>query len=266
MTISHIEIKNIKGISHECFKVQLKAYKPNLLVAPNGFGKTSIATAFSSMNMKRLDLAENNYHKEDEKLEPALSITVDDQKLTADKSKNEIRKQFDVLVINSGLTPKAKKHFKGAVSSTIEIKPITICKIPNKADFLYKPASAKANFGHNGKILPNISDILKDSRLLEALQGIDLNKFSQARIQTAVQSIIDKVNQENRSAVALSQWILENCIHEIRAVPILNGISERLVQHGAVDSEIEGFFAAYQVACMHADDPREPLVKSKNLA
>lgn len=256
MTISQIEIRNIKGISHENFNVQLKAYKPNLLVAPNGFGKSSIATAFSSMNTKRIDLAEKDHHKENDKLAPELSITVSGQKLIADKTKNEIRQQFDVLVVNSGLTPKAKKHFKGAVSSTIEVKPITICKIPAKADFSYKPADAKAHFGQNGKILPNISDLLKDPRLLDAIQGVDLSKFTQVRIQTAVQAIVDKVNQQNGSAAVISQWILDSCIQELRAVPILNSISERLVQYGAADSDIEGFFAAYQIASIHAADPK----------
>lgn len=256
MTISQIEIRNIKGISHENFNVQLKAYKPNLLVAPNGFGKSSIATAFSSMNTKRIDLAEKDHHKENDKLAPELSITVNGQKLIADKTKNEIRQQFDVLVINSGLIPKAKKHFKGAVSSTIEIKPITICKIPAKADFSYKLYDAKAHFGQNGKILTSISDLLKDPRFLEAIQGIDLSKFTQVRIQAAVQAIVDKVNQQSGSAAVISQWILDNCIQELRAVTILNSISERLVQYGAADSEIEGFFAAYQIASIYAADPK----------
>ncbi|WP_016899491.1 hypothetical protein [Pseudoalteromonas sp. PAMC 22718] len=256
MTISQIEIRNIKGIAHECFKVQLKACKPNLLVAPNGFGKSSVATAFSSMNTKRIDLAEKDYHKENDKLAPELSVTVNGQKLTADKTKNEIRQQFDVLVVNSGLTPKAKKHFKGAVSSTIEVKPITICKIPAKAEFSYKPTDAKTSFGQNGKILPNVSDLLKDSRLLGTIQGVDLSKFTQVRIQTAVQAIIDKVNHQNGSAAFISQWVLDNCIQELRAVTTLNSISERLVQYGAVDSEIKGFFAAYQIASIHAADPK----------
>lgn len=256
MSISQIEIRNIKGISHECFNVQLKACKPNLLVAPNGFGKSSVATAFSSMNTKRIDLAEKDHHKENDKLAPELSITVNGQKLTANRTQNEIRQQFDVLVVNSGLTPKAKKHFKGAVSSTIEVKPITVCKIPAKAEFSYKPADAKAHFGQNGKILPNISGLLKAPRLLDAIQGVDLSKFAQVRIQTAVQAIVDKVNQQNGSAAAISQWILDNCIQELRAVTILNSISERLVQYGAADSEIESFFAAYQIACIHTADPK----------
>ncbi|MCT8988288.1 hypothetical protein [Shewanella phaeophyticola] len=256
MTISQIEIRNIKGISNECFKVQLKAFKPNLLVAPNGFGKSSIATAFSSMNSKRIDLAENDQHKGNDTLAPELSITIDGQKFTADITQNQIRQQFDVLVVNSGLTPKAKKNYGRNPSVSLEIKPITICKIPPKAEFSYKPTAAKANFGQNGKILTNISDLLKDSRLLDAIQGVDLSKFPQVRIQTAVKAIVDKVNQQNGSAAVISQWILDNCTQELRAVPILNSISERLVQYGAADSEIEGFFAAYQIASIHVADPK----------
>lgn len=256
MTISQIEIRNIKGISNECFKVQLKAFKPNLLVAPNGFGKSSVATAFSSMNTKRIDLAENDQHKGNDTLAPELSITIDGQKFTADRTQNQIRQQFDVLVVNSGLTPKAKKNYGRNPSASLEIKPITICKIPLKAEFSYKLTDAKANFGQNGKILPNIAGLLKEPRLLDAIQGVDLSKFTQVRIRTAVQAIIDKVNQQNGSADVLSQWVLDNCIQELRDLPILNSISERLVQIGFADSEIKGFFAAYQVANIHAADPK----------
>jgi len=256
MTISQIEIRNIKGISNECFNVQLKAHKPNLLVAPNGFGKSSVATAFSSMNTNRIDLAEKDHHKEDEKLPPELSITVDGQKLTADRTKNEIRQQFDILVINSGLTPKAKKLFKGAVSSSLEIKPITICKIPEKAEFSYKAAESKENFGSNGKILLNISGLLKDSRLLDAIYGSDLSTFTQRRIQAALTAVIERINQQNGSATAISQWILQTCIDDLRNVSLLSKIGNNLVQVGLANSELEGFFAAYQIATTYTTDPK----------
>ena len=116
MSISEIEINNIKGISSKSFKVQLLPYKPNLLVAPNGFGKSSIATAFASMNTKRMDLAQKDHYKEDTSLLPELIVTVDGKKLIANNKKNDIRQKFDVLVVNSGLITKAKKHFKGSVS------------------------------------------------------------------------------------------------------------------------------------------------------
>jgi len=40
-----IEIENIKGISHKRFQLDILPNKPSLLVAPNGFGKSSIAVA-----------------------------------------------------------------------------------------------------------------------------------------------------------------------------------------------------------------------------
>ncbi len=257
MTISQIEIRNIKGISSNCFKVQLKAHKPNLLVAPNGFGKSSLATAFSSMNTKRIVLADKDHHREDEKLPPRLSITVDGQKLTADRVQNEIRQQFDVLVINSGLTPKAKKHFKGAVSSSLEVKSITICKIPMKAEFSYKPAEYKVDFGSNGKILPNITDLLKDSRLLEVIQGCDLSKLGQKGIQATLTSLVDRINRQKGTADAITQWILDTCIDDLRAVTLLSDMGNRLLQFGFVDSEVKGFFAAYQIASIYQADSKE---------
>ena len=45
MKIKSIEIENIKGISHAKYDLGIIPNKPNLIVAPNGFGKSSFATA-----------------------------------------------------------------------------------------------------------------------------------------------------------------------------------------------------------------------------
>lgn len=257
MTISQIKIRNIKGISDKSFKVQLIPNKPNLLVAQNGFGKSSIATAFSSMNTKRIALDVKDHHMEDEELEPELSIIINGQTLTADSSKNEIRKQFDVLVINSGLTPKAKKHFKGSVSSSLEIKPITISKIPKKTEFSYKTTESKENFGSNGKILPNISDLLKDFRLLEAIRDIDLSKFTQKRIQNALSDFIENINQQKGTSAEISQWILETHRVHLRAMPLLSQLGKRISELGLSNSKVEAFFSAYQIATIYSSSPKE---------
>jgi ABC-type cobalamin/Fe3+-siderophores transport system ATPase subunit len=57
-----IEIENIKGISHKRFELDILPNKPSLLVAPNGFGKSSFAVAFNEMNNRRINLTEDNYH------------------------------------------------------------------------------------------------------------------------------------------------------------------------------------------------------------
>ena len=62
--INVIEIEHIKGIQLKRFELDIQPNKPSLLVAPNGFGKSSFATAFNSMNSRRIVLAEENYHEE----------------------------------------------------------------------------------------------------------------------------------------------------------------------------------------------------------
>lgn len=164
MSISEIEITNIKGIEHKKFQLHLLPNKPNLLVATNGFGKSSIATAFASMNTQRLTLEEKDCYKEDTTLQPKLSITICGQQLSADKSKNDIRTQYDVTVIRSGLLAKGTKGYKGSVRSNLEINPILLfSSIPDKIEFNYKFSTSKSAFGLNGKILPNISDLLLNS-------------------------------------------------------------------------------------------------------
>ncbi|MFD2204181.1 hypothetical protein [Kiloniella antarctica] len=255
--ISEIMIKNIKGISNKTFKVQIQPNKPNILVAPNGFGKSSIATAFSSMNSSRLNLDEKDHHKEDISLLPELSVTLKGQKLTADQTKNDIRNEYDILVINSGLTPKAKKGFRGSVSSSLEVQSIQICKIPDKADFSYKVGDIRAAFGTNGKILPNISQLLKDTILPYVVEGIDFSKFSQKRIKNAIAAVKDKINERDGSSEAIKGWIGENCFADFEAISPLNELTELLRKLGKEISHVDSFLVTYQLAEIHVADTKK---------
>lgn len=257
MNISEMKIRNIKGFSNACFNMQILPDKPNLLVAPNGFGKSSIAAAFASMNTVRMTLLDQDYYKEDTSLPPELSITIGGQKLTADQNKNEIRQQFDVLVIKSGLTPKAKKRFRGSVSSSLEVKPITICKIPEKALFLYKVGDHRVAFGLNGKLLPNISDLLNSSHLIDAIEGFDLSKFGQVRIQSKLKSLIGTINQRNGSAEQIVNWIENNIKDELREISPLYEIGQCLIRRNLAKSEVEAFLAAYQIASLYSEDQKQ---------
>ena len=69
-----IEIDNIKGISNKRFELDISANKPSLLVAPNGFGKSSLATAFNSMNNTRIALHDDDLHSENPANLPKISI------------------------------------------------------------------------------------------------------------------------------------------------------------------------------------------------
>lgn len=257
MSISQIEITNIKGIPYQLFKVQVLPNKPNLLVAPNGFGKSSLATAFASMNTKRITLADKDYYMEDTSLSPELSINVNGTRLTADNGKNEIRKSFDILVINSGLISKAKKGYQGSVSSSLEVKSIFICNIPSKFEFSYKVGEHRKSFGVNGKILLNISDLLKSPKLVRVFSGLNLARFSQKRIQQRLKSVIETINEQAGSAGDVTHWVVDNYIDELRGLELVNDVSQRLTQLNLVNTEVEGFLAAYQLLSLYSDDSKK---------
>ena len=117
--------------------------KPNLLVAPNGFGKSSIATAFASMNSRRIKLDKNDCYQCNEGHQPEVHLTFEDKPnktktLKADNDTNEISKFFDISVIRNVVVPKAiKRNMSGFtnVSANLEIQSILIHKIPDKVTF-----------------------------------------------------------------------------------------------------------------------------------
>lgn len=259
MNITAIEIKNVKGIGLKSFAVDILPNKPNLLVAPNGFGKSSIATAFSSMNSKRMTLEGENCHREDESNAPELAITVSSGRLVADTTKNEIRKAFDIIVIKSGLKPKAtQRRMGGFTSSTasLEIQAIPLRKIPEKAAFAYKASDLKSNFGANGKVLPNMNSATASPLLCEAFAGIKFGSVTGKRIQDKISAFVNTVNQQSGSADQIIDWIATNSLNELRAIPVLCELASNLSRLGLFSSKAEAFLAAYQIIEIYKSDKK----------
>ena len=58
MNIKSITIDNVRGFEHWTLEQAILPNRPNILVAPNGFGKSSIATAFASLSGNRIEVLE----------------------------------------------------------------------------------------------------------------------------------------------------------------------------------------------------------------
>ena len=106
MTILRIKVENVKGAKIRDIEAEILPNKPSLLVAPNGFGKSSITAAFASLNQARLKLEDDHLHEASKANKPVLTIELKDvagqiSVLTADETKNDISKVLDVYVINS---------------------------------------------------------------------------------------------------------------------------------------------------------------------
>ena len=102
--ITGIACNHVKGINHLDVPCDFYPNKPNFLVAPNGSGKSSLATAFASLNTRRLKLADADRYNGEDWDDASLSVTFDnDVTLSANADSNEIASKVDVQVVRSGL-------------------------------------------------------------------------------------------------------------------------------------------------------------------
>jgi hypothetical protein len=226
--IDHIEIQNIKGILHRPLKVTIWPNRPTILVAPNGFGKSSIAAAFASLRKNRLELSKDYLHKGDETLSPLLRITFAEPAIPvvtkyADSTTNDISSVFDVAVLNSQLVSKAKVlKINGASipQSAIEVEPITlVAKIPAKVKLQYAAASVRAQFGANGKLLPNLTQVFSRPRLLAELgRSVDFSKAAQVGQQAPLQALRNRINSLAGTSAQISAAIPTSEIQAVLAV------------------------------------------------
>ncbi len=254
MKIKSIEVKNIKGISQKKFSLDLTPNKPNILVAPNGFGKSSFAIAFKSLNRNRIDLDKTHYYLGDDNNLPAITIEVEDGDVTsytATHQSNLIKDQFDIFVINNQVVNKAKlsRNAGGtnfAVSS-LEIEPTVLVKsIPAQKEFGYHHPEQKRNFGAAGKILPNIADVLSNTALVESiLSRISFEKFDGGRLAVRINNIFDEIKLQTATAPNIKAWIAQNKIQSLTEITELNTVAELL--SSALGNKVDAFLAAYQL-------------------
>lgn len=256
MKIKSIEITNVKGIENRAFDLDLLPNKPNLLVAPNGFGKSSFGIAYDSLKRSKIELDKKHYHKDNEANRPILKMTVEDangiRTLEANDNVNTINNEFDVFVINSQLMAKATKlkiSGKIIVKSSLEIAPtILVPTIPPKVQFTYNSANAKKSFGTNGKILPNISNVFSCAPLLwDIATNIDFGKFAQKKASKSLLDIIAAINSQNGTSDQLKNWIETNKRADIEALEELRKLSAMLRQFDDIKSDVDSFLAAFQI-------------------
>ncbi|WP_375586062.1 hypothetical protein [Cyclobacterium xiamenense] len=253
--IKEINIEFVKGIESFSLTTPLFPYKPNFFVAPNGFGKSSFATAFNSLNRDRLKLDESNYHFGDTTKLPKieLEITKGDNttiKLLADKDKNEISKVFDIEIIKNLLKPEANyRNIQGnhITSPTIEISDIFIIEaIPDKFELPYQVSQFKKIISDNRLIWSDISHLLKNPLFIEKLQSLNvLDKFTLKAQQKLTQGFLDFIKscEENKEGIIKK---LNVSTHEILSSDFFPLIVEVCEQFNVTDKG-ENYLIALQI-------------------
>ena len=181
--INKIRIENVKGFGTQGkdLNVNLDSNKINLCVAPNGFGKSSLATAFESLKRTRLEITEDNKHIGEKNAPSSLKLTIDGNEYTADGTKNEISDYQVCVIHNRSRVDYKKQRIRNYVNveAYLEIEDIDICPVESSAAITYQINSIKREFGTNKKVLTTIEPLLRNKQFLNLLPECydDFNKF-----------------------------------------------------------------------------------------
>jgi hypothetical protein len=260
--IKSIEIKNIKGISYKKYDLDIIPNKPSILVAPNGFGKSSLAIGFKSMNRNGIVLDKGNYHRGDSRNLPCIKIEYQKDNLcplVANDKSNTISTEFDWFVINCLTKPKGIGSQYGVATARLEIEDVVLYdKIPTKEKFKYSITDLKNKFGTNGKILPNIQDsVLTDRIFFEWMMDQrfrDLRSASeQNKIQNKIQDIILKINQQQGTETQLLGWIESNVLDDLKHIKYLRNIVNKMTNTKSFN-ETQKYLAAIEIIWMFANN------------
>lgn len=256
MNINTIEIKNIKGIDNKTFHFELVPNKPNILVAPNGFGKSSIAIAFDSLKRDHIELDEKNYYKKERTNTPILSLTLSTgQELRADNKQNTISDFFDVFVINNQTIPKSViQSFNGNsfAKTTLDIIPTVLVQtIPQKVGFNYSSSQMRATFGINGnRLLNNISSLFNCAYLFRRIEDeIDFTRFNLLKYKTSLDSSISLINQQIGTGKEVKNWIEINVLPTLQVLDEYQKLSSIIFsfRFPEIDDYVDLFLATWQI-------------------
>lgn len=262
--ITNITIKNIKGFGDpaKSFNIELKTNRVNIIYAPNGTGKSSIAAAFKSLNGAALSPSKDDMFHKDEALMPELSIVMDGVTYAADRGTNTISPVLESYVINSGTVVSTTQQNIGGrytkVNGYLDIENITVIdKIPPVVVPRYRVTEIRPGFGVNGKILANREDLFSNKELWKACEAAayNLDLFPNAAFR---QQMLDDVKAAINAVKGTADYIKGNAeeawFAALEANPTYIDIMTHFTGFTAGMSKIECFDFFYQLLYFWANN------------
>lgn len=262
--IKVITIEYIKGIQSKSFSLDIYPNKPSLLVAPNGFGKSSLATAFNSMNRNRIALKDDDFHSENSAHPPRIAIDYEKEdgtivNLEATSTTNSISSEFDFFVINNLVKPRGIGSQYGTASATLEIKDVVLVdRIPTNVSFGYSFTNSKNRFGVNSRVLPNANVLFGNLKLVKKLSDHfqDLQRANGQTVQNRINGVIAEINTQQGTADVLTGWIETNRLANLKQIQYLSTIADLINSFDiGYNSETKGFLVAIQLIWLYNDNP-----------
>lgn len=256
--LEKIIIKSIKGIKYKTFDINLYPNKPSILVAPNGYGKSSFAIAFSSFNSRRLMLEDDNLCQMENIDPPCIEIFHDGKCYTIDEVQNTFSQVFDTYVINSSLYAKSKSQYMGGFSvatASLEIEDIEIISsIPEKTNLNYSIRLNKEQFGINGKVLSNISYLLVDDNLFNDIKSIDTRNFEKIRTYVnPVNSIKNKINSYTGTVDEIITNNQQELLDDFKNIECLKDLKNIVTKYSKQQTELSIYLECIQLVDIFHD-------------
>lgn len=254
------------------FDLDIIPNKPSLLVAPNGFGKSSFATAFKSLNSERLKLDKKDFYKEIETNLPSLKLKfkLQDQTiidLEADSANNTISSVFDYYVINSPIKAKGVgQQFGGRtnVSASLTIDDIVLIdRIPENISLGYSYSATKNSFGNSHKILLNLNNIFNCLTLFIELDTNEnltiLDRINNLGVQSRINEFKERLNGNSPilTRAALVDWIRNNELQFLKETSYLSNLAEIIKRFDIPfpqDKEIDSFIYAISLSEIYLNE------------
>lgn len=236
MAISKIHIENIRGFEKVSLTVNLRPNCANILVAPNGFGKSSISTAFNCARGSKLNVDEKDKHKKKDTTVSMLSIEYGGNTLLANSTSNKITEIFDVHVIKSNVEPKAKlPKINGFTVARpyLEIPPLDLGPTFNKEKLSFDINKYKPLFGANAKLVPNLATWGNDEHLRsELLNVIDsINKLSQKKPSELFEEMINMAKSLGGTKTSISHKVETEFVHKVDELPHLKTVFDVVMRY-----------------------------------
>lgn len=266
MPITRIQVRNVKGIHDKTFSHTIIPNKPSMLVAGNGFGKSSIATAFKSLNANRLNLGSDDYYQNNQANSPELSIEYTQANgvpvsLNATSNNNSIFDEFDCFVINNQVRAKGVRiPTQGGghnVSASLHIDEIILVNtIPPAEDFDYSINDEKTAFGTNGKVLTNIIEKFNSHAFIKVIMdsyGL-FDQLQRVKDTAAVTTAKIHLNAQVGTAPEIKVWASANLQPTLEQLVPLRTIVDKLAPLFPGIVRMDLFLTAMQLERLYRAD------------
>lgn len=249
--ITKIKVQNVRGFGETNNEMDVEIFpnKLNLLVAPNGFGKSSIFKAFEGLHSNKLEIVKEDKFNYNAQVMSALSIIENNNTYIANPHKNDLYKEFNIHCINSSLKVKVTKQNLGgyvhANGHLVINSDKALMTVPENITLDYNVKDMRSILSHGKSNMYNLVGAKVPIQLFQ--QGLSLHienlkKLTGKRKQDAMEEIISLYNTKSTSS-------MNQKLSSIREDHSYSNLYEYINNY--IHDEINCFMVLYQIVKLY---------------